>query len=88
MTARIKLDLISLLTALLVIAGFSNPGFAQNAFERLVMPGQLIQGHAKLEAECSKCHSPFSPKAQDDLCLACHKAIAADKAREPVVRLR
>lgn len=46
--------------------------------ERLVMPGELLQGHAKFENECEKCHELFSKKTQSSLCLDCHKKIAAD----------
>lgn len=53
---------------------------AQNPVERLIMPGELIEGHAKLEKECSNCHVPFSQKGQDELCIKCHKPIAADLA--------
>ncbi|MGI9422652.1 MAG: cytochrome c3 family protein [Hyphomicrobiaceae bacterium] len=56
-------------------------GHAQNVFEKLVMPGPLIEGHAKLEADCKNCHEPFAKKAQTRLCLACHKKIAADRQK-------
>ena len=52
---------------------------SQNVIEKLVTPGPLIEGHAKLEKECSQCHVPFSRQAQSNLCLACHKEIAADR---------
>jgi len=42
------------------------------------MPGKLIEAHAKLEKSCANCHSPFSPKAQNDLCASCHKEVASD----------
>lgn len=48
------------------------------AFESLVMPGKLIEGHAKSEAECKKCHTPFKKAEQSKLCLDCHKAVADD----------
>jgi hypothetical protein len=54
------------------------PAMAQNPLEKLVMPGKLIEGHAKLEADCANCHVTFSPNAQDGLCLSCHKPIDAD----------
>jgi len=53
---------------------------AQNLLERMVMPGPLIEGHAKLEGECSKCHKPFSRNTQTKLCLDCHKDVASDRA--------
>jgi hypothetical protein len=52
--------------------------------ESLVMPGKLIQGHAKYESECSRCHRPFSKGSQNMLgfhgrtgagkeqCSSCH----------------
>ena len=52
---------------------------SQNIFESLVMPGPLVEGHAKLEKECAKCHEPFSRQSQTRLCLACHEEIAADR---------
>lgn len=66
------------LLALLLLTGLYQPVVAQNAFEKLVMPGKLIEAHAKLESQCTNCHSPFSQKGQIGLCLACHKDIAAD----------
>jgi hypothetical protein len=51
----------------------------QSLFEKLVMPGAVVAGHAKLEKECANCHEPFSPRSQTRLCLACHKEIVADR---------
>ena len=45
------------------------------------MPGDLVEGHAKLETDCSNCHTSFSQDRQSPLCLSCHKEIAADIAR-------
>lgn len=80
-----SLRLTSLLSAVLWIltAVFAAvPASAQNPFEQLVMPGPLVEGHAKLEKDCANCHVPFSPKAQDGLCLKCHKPVAADIANK------
>ncbi|MGB8401107.1 cytochrome c3 family protein [Bradyrhizobium sp.] len=55
------------------------PAQAQNLFEQLVMPGLLVEGHAKLEKECGNCHEPFSRKSQTRLCLDCHKETAKDR---------
>jgi hypothetical protein len=52
---------------------------AQSIFEKLVMPGELVQGHAKLEADCGNCHEAFTKTAQSRLCLACHKDVARDR---------
>jgi len=42
------------------------------SIETLVMPGQVSEAHAGIEAECSGCHAPFSKTLQRDLCLSCH----------------
>lgn len=70
--------LLSALALAVVIGWAVEPVFAQSAFEKLAMPGKLIKGHAKLESDCKNCHSPFAPKAQNELCLGCHKAVAND----------
>ncbi len=64
-------------------------------FEPLVMPGDLVEKHARLERECNKCHEAFDKAAQDRLCLACHKEVATDvtqargyHGQEPSVKTR
>lgn len=52
---------------------------AQSMFEKLVMPGPLIEGHAKYEKECMTCHEPFARQSQTRLCLDCHKDVAGDR---------
>ncbi len=49
-----------------------------STFERMVMPGEVIEGHAKYENECSRCHRPFSKASQKGLCLECHKKVSDD----------
>jgi hypothetical protein len=51
------------------------------SIEKLVMPGELAAAHAKYEESCSSCHAPFSKAKQADLCLACHKDVREDIAR-------
>jgi hypothetical protein len=46
--------------------------------ERVLMPGPVIEGHAKYEDDCRNCHIPFSRASQNRLCLDCHKETAAD----------
>ncbi len=46
--------------------------------ESLVMPGPVIEGHAKTEENCGACHNLFERTAQRGLCLECHDRIAAD----------
>jgi len=48
------------------------------SIEKLLMPGELIKGHAKYESECTKCHERFSKTTQNSRCLACHKDEARD----------
>jgi hypothetical protein len=52
---------------------------SQNVLERLVTPGPLIKGHAKLEKDCFACHTAFSRQSQSSKCLDCHKETAADR---------
>lgn len=56
-----------------------NTAEAQN-LEQLVMPGEVISGHADLEADCSVCHKAFRKTEQKSLCLACHEDVGEDIA--------
>lgn len=42
------------------------------------MPGQVIEGHAKFEENCERCHVRFDKAAQSQLCQDCHKDVAKD----------
>ena len=44
----------------------------------LLMPGDVIEGHAEFESECEQCHVNFDKANQSPMCLACHDDIAAD----------
>lgn len=46
--------------------------------ESVLMPGKVIEGHAKYENECTKCHTRFNKAAQTAQCLDCHKDVASD----------
>jgi hypothetical protein len=55
------------------------PAFvAAQSLEQALMPGELIRGHAKYEADCRNCHIPFDRARQDQLCADCHKDVGAD----------
>lgn len=54
------------------------PAYAAPSLESALMPGQVIRGHADVEAACDKCHVRFDRDAQPRLCLNCHKEVAAD----------
>lgn len=76
MRTRVVLEL-----ALALLAMSVSPRLAMAVdLERFLMPGPLIQGHAKYESDCNACHEPFRKAAQRARCLACHKPIAADVA--------
>jgi len=64
--------------ALLLIGIPSVPADAID-LERLVSPGDLIEGHADVEGECRSCHAPFAADAQPDLCLECHEEVGDDR---------
>lgn len=70
-----------LLGLVFAVAGMS-AALGQSLFEKLVMPGELIKGHAKLEKDCNNCHGTFSKETQSGLCSGCHKPIAADIAEQ------
>ena len=59
------------------LSAWGVPAFGEN-LELLLMPGEVIKGHAKWEEQCSKCHKRFDKAAQDGLCQDCHKDIATD----------
>lgn len=54
---------------------------AAASLESLVMPGKVIEGHAKIETQCNKCHERFSKAGQDRLCRDCHKQVDADMTK-------
>jgi hypothetical protein len=67
------------LPGLMLLTLFAVPVASQESTMRtLLMPGELISGHAREEANCGACHQSFAKEAQDALCLDCHKEISAD----------
>lgn len=65
---------LSVTTALLLVMAQAHAA----SLEMLLMPGEVIEGHAKYEAECTLCHGRFSSKDQKVLCLDCHKKVNKD----------
>src|SRR5512147_2667503 len=55
-------------------------GAQADSGKSLLMPGQVIGGHAKYESECKNCHKSFDKAAQSGLCKDCHKDIDKDIA--------
>lgn len=72
----------SIFIELFLLLLFSSFSAHAETLELALMPGKVIQGHAKYEAECRKCHIPFEKAGQNRLCLDCHKDIAADIAKK------
>lgn len=57
---------------------FTSFSATAQTIESLIMPGEVIDGHADIESECSACHKRFDRSAQDGLCLDCHEEVADD----------
>lgn len=68
---------VLLVLSLLVLALHASPVEAVNP-ETLLMPGKLAKAHQKLEEHCALCHDVRNRTPQTQLCLDCHKQIAAD----------
>lgn len=64
-------------TALLALMSCTG-SVAAAGIEKLLMPGEVIEGHADFEQECTQCHDRGDRSRNSQLCLACHKDIAAD----------
>jgi hypothetical protein len=68
---------------LLLLVGWMPRQWAwADSLESVLMPGKVIQGHAKAEGQCNKCHVRFNRAGQDALCGDCHKEVAHDVAQK------
>jgi len=72
--------LLTLLFMLLSLTSLRDSPAA--GIETLLMPGKVAAAHAKLENECSNCHDRTNKVSQTNLCLSCHKDVAADMQRK------
>jgi hypothetical protein len=65
---------------LAAIAAVATPSLS-HAFtlRSLIMPGRVIEAHAKIEEQCDSCHESKDTEKQSELCFACHKEIRADR---------
>jgi len=70
----------SLVGVTMMLAALTLTDSRAQEIETLVMPGQVIEGHAELETECSSCHAMFDKSAQRQLCMDCHEDVASDIA--------
>jgi hypothetical protein len=76
--ARTTLTMVALVMSAMLPAPRA---FALNP-ETLLMPGKLSSPHAKYEEDCTNCHNRSDRSKQRQLCLDCHKPIAADISRK------
>jgi len=67
-----------LVIATIAIGGAFGTDVHAQGLESVLAPGKLIQAHAKLDDQCTKCHVRFDRNAQDGLCLDCHKDVGQD----------
>jgi len=75
--------LATALFVLLLLAGWMSCQTASaDSLESVLMPGKVIQAHAKTEGQCNKCHVRFNRAGQDALCGDCHKDVARDVAQK------
>ncbi len=74
---------VSVVVGVLAATGivFPSRGGA-DSLETALMPGQVIEGHAKWEEDCAKCHARFNKGAQTKLCLDCHREVTKDVAQK------
>ena len=80
-----------LAATMLMVPGIETANAA--SIESLVMPGEVIEGHAKYEHACENCHEKFDQKKQRTQCLDCHKEVRQDvlnksgyHGRNPIIR--
>jgi uncharacterized paraquat-inducible protein A len=59
------------LTSLLFLVTITTAINAES-LESLLMPGEVIKGHAKYEQECTQCHDTSDKDKQGQLCVQCH----------------
>jgi hypothetical protein len=64
--------------AISIAAAGASVSVRAQTIESVIRPGEVVQGHAKWEEECSKCHVRFDRAAQDKLCMDCHKEVGQD----------
>lgn len=69
-----------LITVLLLLTFAGSDEASALEIEKFLMPGKVISGHAKFEAECTRCHVRLRDTSQKKLCLDCHEPVATDIA--------
>ena len=65
----------SMMTVMAIVAG---SGARAASVEKLLMPGPVARAHEKQESDCANCHDRSNKRTQSELCMDCHKDVAAD----------
>jgi hypothetical protein len=81
MQNKIQRLVLLLLQVAIIVSTMLASAFSHASIESLIMPGEVIEGHAKYEQTCNKCHDRFDRKNQKSKCLDCHKEIRNDVNR-------
>ena len=63
---------------IMMIAAAGTDAAVAAGIKSLLMPGRVIEGHAKYEEECHRCHKSFSKESQSRMCLDCHEEVDLD----------
>ncbi len=71
-----------LFTVILLLIAVTTDRAMATEIEKFLMPGKIISGHAKYEAECTLCHVRLRDTSQKKLCLDCHDLVADDMAKK------
>lgn len=67
-----------MLRLFLIFLLFVSANVQAGIFDSILLPGDLVSGHAKFQDNCKKCHLRFDKTGQRQLCLDCHKLVRAD----------
>jgi Zn finger protein HypA/HybF involved in hydrogenase expression len=57
---------------MIALIPFFSPVVKAGKLDLLLMPGELIEGHAKFEEKCKSCHETLKKASQAGRCLSCH----------------
>jgi len=70
---------MKLVTSILLVLSLLISGSAIALdIEKLFMPGDVIEGHKKLESDCKECHQRGREITQQELCANCHEKVKND----------
>jgi len=73
---RVRLFWLAIVAAAAAVSPSWSAAFTLRS---LIMPGQVIEGHAKIEEQCDSCHESKETQKQSELCFACHNEIRGDR---------